>query len=141
MYAVMPHEKRIEELLERARAGERSALDGLAREYREDLVAFAASRLGPALRRALGPEDVAHEALLKAFEALGRFEWRGESSFRQWLYGIVEHLIQNVRRKRSTSLTSLSIDIPGRGDSPSHAARKGERLDRLEQAIRELRPE
>ena len=59
MNAVMPHEKRIEDLLKRARAGERSALDGLALEYREDLVAFADSRLGPALRRAIGPEDVA----------------------------------------------------------------------------------
>ncbi len=141
MYAVMPDEKRIEHILERAQHGERAALAALAREYHEELVAFADSRLGPSVRRELGPEDVAQEVLLKAFDALGRFEWRGESSFRQWLYGIAEHLIRNALRKRSASLKNLSIDVPGREDSPSHAARKGERFDRLERAITELRPE
>ena len=141
MYAVMPNEKRIEELLDRARLNDRSALDALARECREDLVTYATSRLGASLRRELSPEDVAHEALLKAFDALGRFEWRGERSFRHWLYGIAEHLMRNALRKRSTSIKNLSIDIPARGDSPSHAVRKSERFDRLEQAIKELSPE
>jgi RNA polymerase sigma factor (sigma-70 family) len=134
----MPDEKRIINLLERAKQGEHSALDELALEYRDELVAFADSRLGPSLHRELGPEDVAHEALLKAFKALGKFEWRGESSFRQWLFSISEHLIRNALRKRSISLKNLSIDVPGSGDSPSHALRKDERFIRLEQAIKDL---
>jgi RNA polymerase sigma-70 factor (ECF subfamily) len=141
MQAVMTDQERIEDLLERARQGEPSALDALAREYRDELVAFADSRLGPSLRRELGPEDVAQETLLKALGALGRFEWRGESSFRRWLCGIAEHLIRNASRRRSASLKSLSIDLPGGVDSPSHAARKRERFERLERAIQELRPE
>ena len=84
---------------------------------------------------------MAQEALLKAFAALGRFEWRGESSFRQWLYGITEHLIRNALRKRSTSLKNLSIDPPAKADSPSHVARKDERFDRLERAMADLSPE
>ncbi len=141
MYAVMLNENRIEELLERARHGERPALDALDQEYRQDLIAFADSRLRPALRSSLGPEDVAQEALVKAFGALGRFEWRGESSFRSWLFSIAEHLIGNAARKRSTALATLSIDAPGTDDSPSHAVRKQERFERLEQAMKELRPE
>ena len=141
MDMVMRNEEQIEELLERAQRGESSAFDGLAREYRDDLVAFADSRLGRPLLRQLGPEDVAQETLLKAFDALDRFEWRGERSFRQWLYGIAEHLIRNALRKRSTSIKSLSIDVPTGGEPPSHAARKAERFDRLERAIEQLSPE
>jgi RNA polymerase sigma-70 factor, ECF subfamily len=141
MLAVMPNETRIEGLLQRAQQGERSAFDALAREYREGLVAFADSRLGPSVRRDLGPEDVAQETLLAAFDALGRFEWRGEDSFRHWLYSIAEHLIGNASRKRSTSFKNLSIDVVDGADSPSHAVRKNERFDRLEQAMKELRPE
>ena len=141
MNTIMTNETRIEDLLEQARRGERSALDELTLVYRDELVSFADSRLGPSARRELGPEDVAQETLVKAFDALARFEWRGEDSFRRWLLGIAEHLIRNASRKRSTSLKSLSLDVPGGGDSPSHDQRKNERFDRLERAIAELSPE
>ena len=106
-----------EELLERARAGDREAFDQLAAQYRGDLLAFSKARLGPSVRRQLEPEDVAQDALLKAFQALDRFEWREPDSFRRWLCGIVEHLIRNASRKQSVSVRTLSVDVPGSGAS------------------------
>ena len=85
-----------EELLQRARAGDREAFDQLAGRYRQDLLAFSESRLGPAVRGQLEPEDVTQDALVKAFQALNRFESRGPDSFRRWLCAIAEHLIRNA---------------------------------------------
>lgn len=141
MYAVMPDRQRIEDLVHRARHGDQEAIAEVAAEFHDTLVDFAESRIGPSLRREIGPEDVAQDALLKALGSLTRFEWRSESSFRQWLFGIAEHLIRNASRRRSASIRELSMDVTGDEESPSHALRKGERFDRLEKAITALSPD
>ena len=90
METVMSREPNTEELLKRARAGDREAFDQLAGLYRDDLLAFSKARLGPSVRSQFEPEDVAQDALLKAFQALDRFEWRHPDSFRRWLCGIAD---------------------------------------------------
>ncbi|MFN0244368.1 MAG: sigma-70 family RNA polymerase sigma factor [Planctomycetota bacterium] len=45
------------------------------------------------LRAVLAPEDVWQEALLHAWRARERFEWRGLKSFRRWILEIAERCI------------------------------------------------
>jgi RNA polymerase sigma factor (sigma-70 family) len=90
-------------LVERAKAGERGALDGLLRALADDVY-----RLG--LRMTGNPadaEDAAQEILLKVATHLAGF--RGESSVRTWAYRIaVRHLLD--RRKSAVEAMGLDFD-------------------------------
>ncbi|MFZ5476357.1 MAG: RNA polymerase sigma factor [Myxococcota bacterium] len=61
-------------------------------------------------------EELAQEALLVAWQKLPEF--RGESSFSTWLWGITRNLCLNAARKRRDTLTEdgvLDVDDPGAG--------------------------
>ena len=130
-----------EELVERARGGDRGAFDELVRGLEHELHAFVQSRLGPAVRQLVEPDDVVQETLLKAFESLPRFQWRGAQSLKSWLFAIAEHLIRNASRKRSLPTTSWSLSVESDRPSPSHALRREERLDRLRGSLKSLSPD
>lgn len=112
METVMPTSQSIQELVTESQKGDRSAFDRLAAIHRGELEVFVISRLGPAVRCQLETEDVVQDTFLKAYDGLGRFQWRGSESFARWLRGIAEHLIRNASRKRSCE--------PGRC-RPTHA--------------------
>ena len=141
MEAVMSTNQPIGELVTESQKGSRSAFDKLISTYQSELEAFVISRLGPAVRGHLDPQDVTQDTFLKAYEGLDRFQWRGADSFGRWLRAIAEHLIRNVSRQRSVSLHKVSLDVPGRDTSPSRAMRRNERFDRLEEALQALSPE
>src|SRR5687767_13884108 len=70
-----------------------------------------AYRMGPELRRQLGPDDVFQETLLKAWQARRGMQWRGTPAFRRWLLRIAEHCVEDHRdraraQKRDASRTS-----------------------------------
>jgi RNA polymerase sigma factor (sigma-70 family) len=80
------------ELVERARRGDHDAYAQLVRNHEE-----AAFRVAYVLvRSAADAEDVAQEAFVKAYRALGRF--RAGSPFRPWLLRIVGNEARNHRR-------------------------------------------
>lgn len=80
------------ELVERARRGDHDAYAQLVREHEQ-----AAFRVAYVLvRSAADAEDVAQEAFVKAYRALGRF--RAGSPFRPWLLRIVGNEARNHRR-------------------------------------------
>jgi RNA polymerase sigma-70 factor (ECF subfamily) len=91
-----------EELVEACQAGEASAFDVLVARW-EDKIRGAAYRF-------LGSEeearDVAQEAFLKAYRALGAF--KGEARFSSWLYQIATNLCRDrLRRRRTRPAVSL----------------------------------
>jgi RNA polymerase sigma factor (sigma-70 family) len=81
-------------LVERARAGDRDALEGLVRHHQGWIYNIA-------VRMVFHPqdaEDATQEILLKALTRLSSFE--GRSSFRTWLYRIVVNHVLNMKRGR-----------------------------------------
>jgi RNA polymerase sigma factor (sigma-70 family) len=80
------------ELVERARRGDHDAYALLVRAHEE--IAFRVAYV--IVRSAADAEDVAQEAFVKAYRALGRF--RAGSPFRPWLLRIVGNEARNHRR-------------------------------------------
>ena len=74
-------------LLAEAKAGSRQAFAALVATFRDRLAAALGPYLAtrPDARREL--DEVVNEAFARAFEAIGRFEPRGEDSFFPWLFG------------------------------------------------------
>jgi RNA polymerase sigma factor (sigma-70 family) len=81
-------------LVERAAAGERSAVEDLVRRHQAWVYNIAARMLG----HPHDAEDATQEILIKAITRLSSFERR--SSFRTWLYRIVVNHVLNMKRGR-----------------------------------------
>ena len=80
--------------VDEARSGDVAAFEGLVVQYQTRLVNFGAALVGDAG----GGEDVAQEAFVRAWRGLGRF--RGESSFKTWLYRIATNVARTHRERR-----------------------------------------
>ncbi|MYN03171.1 RNA polymerase sigma factor RpoE [Pseudoduganella sp. DS3] len=97
------------ELVERARAGERTAFDQLVERYQRRLLRLVL-RL---LRDPAEAEDVVQETFLKAYRALPRF--RGDAAFYTWLYRIAVNGARNAilrRRQRSGPQPIVASQAP-----------------------------
>src|SRR3990172_7071842 len=98
MYATMPDETRERQLVEQARNGDQRAFEEMFASLREGLLATIRSRLSPAARQTIDPEDVLQATFVRAIESTQRFEWRGEGSFRRWLQSIATHVTLDAVR-------------------------------------------
>ena len=78
-----------QELVARAQAGDRRAFDLLVLKYQQKVAGLIARYL----RDPNEVQDVAQEAFIKAYRALGGF--RGESAFYTWLYRIAINAAKN----------------------------------------------
>jgi len=95
-------------------------------------------RHGPAVARflygsgalAADIEDLVQETLFRAFRGLDR--WRGEASFRSWLFTIAGNLTRDAfRRRKGREMISLEDrDLPDRADPDAELA-AGELEERL----------
>jgi RNA polymerase sigma-70 factor (ECF subfamily) len=136
MEEAMKARDEIDAMLERAVAGDREAFDRVLARYRERLEAIVRTRLGARLLARLEVDDVLQETCLRALRSIDRFRPRGGESFLRWLAGIAEHVILKAAEKdRGAPLLSLAQDRAASGVSPSRAAARGERLERLEAAL------
>ncbi len=84
-------------LVERVQQGQRHAFDLLVRRYQHKVIAL----IGRYVHDFMEAEDVAQEAFLRAYRAIGSF--RGDSAFYTWLYRIAvnaakNHLVAQNRR-------------------------------------------
>src|SRR5262245_8795350 len=104
MQTAMVPKPGVQELLERARNGDRGAFDVLARRstdrLRESIAKWSRFRLGARV----DVDDVLQETLLRAYRSLGRFDPQGEDSdpeesFRRWISGIAKHALVDLLRK------------------------------------------
>jgi len=93
------------ELVRRAQKGERGAFDLLVLRYQHKVVKLVA-RL---LRDPTEAEDVAQEAFVKAYRALGSF--RGDSAFYTWLYRIAVNTARNTMASRQRRPLDYEADL------------------------------
>lgn len=138
-------EARIRSLLERSRGGDQSA-------FRELVVLHQDHAYGLALRITRSPadaEEVAQDAFLRAWQALGRF--RGESSFGTWLYRIVARRafdrLEKLRSRRGREVGGeeaeglaerVAARAPGAGGPGAESAEAAVRARRLERMVSSL---
>lgn len=122
------------ELVQRARAGDDEAFSLLLRPHVDGLLALARR----AARDVHWAEDLVQETLIRAVRGLEG--WRGESSFRTWLFRILVRLSTEPRRwRRIERATPLEVDVPDAlGPLPPDAAIARELEDRLAEAMERL---
>jgi RNA polymerase sigma-70 factor (ECF subfamily) len=142
-----------EVLVERARGGDRRAIESLIAQHLPALRAFVRLRAGRELRAQESQSDLVQSACRSALEGLSAFEYRGEAAFRHWLYPAVERKIldrgrcpgrerRDARRKEAISplahpVSSL-LDCYATFCTPSPQAVAHEEAERVEHAIDEL---
>jgi RNA polymerase sigma-70 factor (ECF subfamily) len=147
-----------EELLDRARAGDRDAFGELLKRCHNDIRILAQSLIGTTLKMRLDPSDLVQEAYLEAHRDFPRFTGSTETELLAWLRRILaRNVIDNARhqtagirnRRRQVSLEALleqsnpavHAALATKGASPSAAAVMGERAVRLAQALAGLPPD
>jgi RNA polymerase sigma-70 factor (ECF subfamily) len=126
------------ELVEQARSGAVDAYDLLVRRYQE--LAFRTAYL--ITGDAADAEEVAQDALTKAFYALDRF--RAGAPFRPWLLQIVANEARNRRksagRRAKLALRAAEGEVPGRSEpSPEGEVLASEQRAALLAALDALR--
>ncbi len=141
MTGAMVEPSRVENLVEKARTGDREAFDDLVRSFETRLRSSVERQVGSG-GGAAEVDEVVQETFALAFESIGRFEWKDEASFFAWLSRIARNVaIDRAKDSRRRRYLELPDRLPAGGASPSRVMRRDERLDRLEKAIAKLPPD
>lgn len=112
-------------LLARFRAGDRTAFDDLVRRHQQPIFLLALRYL----EHTEDARDVAQRAFVQAYQQLGAF--RGDASFRTWVYRIAANLAMDALRKRGRD-ARLQREL----DTPLQWLRERDRLSVLEEKQR-----
>ncbi len=130
MAVIMKQDSSDQELIERAKAGDALALEGLTKRLRPRLAALIRCRYPGALAHE-GLDDLVQETFVRALEKLDAFEWRGEDSFFRWLASIALNVASKAVRRGRRAPGSLDAEPAGSSLTPSRASRRNERFERL----------
>lgn len=127
-------------LLERAREGDREALDRLVSRHLIPLKRWAKGRLPRWGRDLSDTDDLVQDTLLQTFKRIGDFEARGVGALQAYLRQAVVNRVRDELRKKgrrpeSTDLDGSHIDA---GLSPLEEAIGRESLGRYERALATL---
>jgi len=135
------------QLVRRAQGGDQTAYEELVRIHQPRLLAV----IGGIMRRGEDVEDVAQQALLKAYLSLKRFDLR--SAFGTWLYKIAVNECWDYFRKKKVrplvyeanlseeqvrQMEALPEDREGAFGHAVDAARRAEQRDLLDRLLIEL---
>jgi RNA polymerase sigma-70 factor (ECF subfamily) len=121
------------ELIRQASAGESDAWEALVRTHQQPIFRLAYLLLGDADEA----EDVAQETLIRAHQALARFD--ADRPLRPWLLRITANLAHNRRRSVQRYLEALRRTFLGAPSFVDPVEHQGEEARELWQAIRHLR--
>ncbi|QHC49700.1 RNA polymerase sigma factor RpoE [Billgrantia tianxiuensis] len=96
--------------MERAQKGDTRAFDLLVKKYQHKIIGL----IGRYIQDHAEVQDVAQEAFIKAYRALGKF--RAESAFYTWMYRIAintakNHLVSKGRRPPGSDLDIVDAEI------------------------------
>jgi RNA polymerase sigma-70 factor (ECF subfamily) len=147
------------ELVSRAVAGDRAALEVLLARYYERLRTRIESRIPADLRAVLAADDILQEAFVDVFRGIEGFEDRGENAFEAWVGRIAENrLLDAIKAQRAAKRGGDRLIRPqgGRGDdelidllmaaaaterSPSRAMAGAEAIAEIRTALATLKEE
>lgn len=121
------------ELVAAYRAGDQLAATTLVRRHANPLARY----LFGSGARAEELDDLVQEAFFKAFRAIG--SWRGEASFRGWLFRIASNLRKDqFRREKGRVMVDLdAVELPAAGN-PESETNARDMEDRLRRGLGEL---
>ena len=94
-----------EDLVLRVQRGDKSAFDFLVIKYQHKIIQL----VNRYVKDPSEAQDVAQEAFIKAYRALGNF--RGDSAFYTWLYRIAINTAKNYLVSRSRRSSDYQVDI------------------------------
>src|SRR4026209_377194 len=130
-------------LIERARAGDKQALERLFARHLQPLQRWASGRLPKWARDLADTDDLVQDTLLKTFKRIERFEPRRVGALQSYLRNaVLNRLRDELRRKgREPASTNLdSVDVAS-GESPLEHAIGREALEVYEQELARLKAE
>ncbi|MEM7306429.1 MAG: RNA polymerase sigma factor [Planctomycetota bacterium] len=147
--------ERSRDLVQRATGGDQAAVELLLAEHLSRLRAFLRLRMGAVVRSKESTEDLVQSVCREALERLDGFEYRGEASFRHWLFRQAEHKVIDrgrfYRRGKRDAEREIALEAQGHESetlrgleslfTPSRDAVAHEELARLEQAFGKLPPD
>jgi RNA polymerase sigma-70 factor (ECF subfamily) len=130
-------------LIERARGGDKQALERLFARHLRPLQRWASGRLPKWARDLADTDDLVQDTLLRTFKKIESFEPRRVGALQAYMRNaVLNRLRDELRRKgrdpESTNLDGLSIEAP---DSPLEAAIGREKVEEYEKALQRLKPE
>jgi RNA polymerase sigma-70 factor (ECF subfamily) len=130
-------------LVERARAGDKEALERLFARHVRPLQRWATGRLPKWARDLADTDDLVQDTLLRTFKKIESFEPRRVGALQAYMRNaVLNRLRDELRRKgrepESTNLDSVAIEA---AESPLEAAIGHERVEAYEKALQRLKPE
>lgn len=127
-------------LLERARAGDRAAIDALFARCIPPLQRWARGRLPNWARDMADTHDVVQDAVIQTFKRMETFEARGEGALQAYLRQAVMNRIRDHMRRvgRRPGQTELDPEHEDNGPSPLEQAVGREAVERYEAALARL---
>lgn len=143
-------ESRLE--IERSRRGDRAAVESLLVRHLPGLEGYLRLRMGPELRAHESSADLAQSLCREVLEDIGRFEYRGEAAFKQWLYTrALRKLLhrrrdlvaqcRDIRRQRPLPCaddTATLLSVYGSFCTPSRALAEQEQVAHIERSFDSL---
>jgi RNA polymerase sigma-70 factor, ECF subfamily len=131
------------DLVQRAKAGDRDAVDRLFARHLPPLRRWASGRLPRWTRDLMDTDDLVQETVFRAIKRIESFEPRHEGALQAYLrQAIVNRIRDEVRRSvRSPAATELDENESDRSASPLEEAIGREAVERYEAALARLRPE
>jgi RNA polymerase sigma-70 factor, ECF subfamily len=130
-------------LLNRARAGERDALEVLFARYLPRLRRWAQGRLPTWARDLTDTQDIVQDTLLATFKRIDTFEYRGEGALQGYLQrGVINRVREQIRRRSRRPEEGLTdVDHVDLSPSPLQRTIGKQAFDRYDRALATLRPE
>jgi RNA polymerase sigma-70 factor, ECF subfamily len=127
-------------LLERAKGGDRDALEVLFARHIPALRRWASGRLPRWVRDVADTQDLVQDSVLQVFKRVEAFEPRGNGALQAYLRQAVMNRIRNEFRSkgRRPSFEDIDEQAPADRTSPLEAAIRQEQLDRYDNALSRL---
>jgi RNA polymerase sigma-70 factor, ECF subfamily len=131
------------DLVQRANAGDKDALETLCARYAPRLQRWAHGRVPPAARGALQTHDLVNDTLIRVLERLPSFKPQHEGAFQGYVRTALWNRIRDIARQyqRRGGQDPLESDVAGHEHSPLDLAIGQETRERYEAALERLRPE
>lgn len=131
------------DLLQRARAGDRQALEHLFERALPSLRRWASGRLPRWARDLQDTQDLVQETVLQTLKRLDAFQPRHEGALQAYLrQAIMNRIRDDIRRvARQPHKTDIPDSEPHSAASPLEEAIGHEAVDRYEAALQRLKPE